>query len=127
MQLGKHLAPRGVSIVAGLALFVLLLGAYWFLLRDPSPESEVRKFFAGSGLGEVVAVEDCGYVEADSTYDLYWCDLTATRRVELPHDRALPEGMSRSCFIVPRANRSFLGDTDDDAIPAGLADRDGGC
>jgi hypothetical protein len=127
MQLGKHLAPRGVSVVAGLAFLVLLLGAYWFLLRDPSPESEVRKLFARSGLGEVVTVEDCGYVEADSTYDLYWCDLSATRRVELADDRALPAGASRSCFIVPRASRSFLGDTDDDAVLVGLADLDGGC
>ena len=123
--------PRRHPVITGVVLAIFgAVFAFWFVTRDPSPESEVRKFFAQKDLSGVVAVRDCGYVDHDSVTDLYWCRLVATRRIvipHIPHNLDVPAGPILYCFIIPRADQQLGFDENMDAVPAGVIARRKDC
>jgi len=136
MRRTVDLASRVVLVVTGAVLgiaAVLVVVAVAFSLltwdRDPSPESEVRKFLSSEGVSEVVIVRDCRHSDADSAFSLYLCDLSVAQAVTVLKVSDDPAGEPASlrsgswtyCFDVPRATREPLSDKDRDASLVGRA------
>lgn len=127
---------RGVLVVTGVilgvaAVLAVLAVGFWSVTwdRDPSPESEVRKFLSDEGVSEVVIVRDCRHSNADSAFSLYLCDLSVAQAVTVLKVSDDPAGEPASlrsgswtyCFDVPRATREPLSDRDRDASLVGRA------
>jgi len=126
---GLRVVAYGLGIAAGFvvtAIFVLAIA--WFVTRDPSAESEVRKLMSKDNIAHAVEVRDCRYSETDSVDSYYWCGLRISKRVRLTdgnrEPRVLRPGTHRFCFDVPRAAG---GDSDYDAALLWPLDADGRC